>query len=241
MAEPRRRHRSRSVTSALLFESVTRLLEEWQQSSGLTDYSVTDLGGGTGTFAIALAEAGRSVTVIDPNLDALASLRQRTADTGLDQRLRGVQGDATDLVQVLGTGSTDVMICHRTLEVVDDPASALRAMAEVVRPGGVLSVVAPQRRAAVLTQAIQGHLAAALQAIDDPSRFDPEQLVAMVTQAGFRVERVDGVGALAHHVPPAALETEPGLLDQLYALESRIQSDPAFSAMAPWVHVFAVR
>jgi S-adenosylmethionine-dependent methyltransferase len=241
MAEPRRRHRSRSVTDALLTELVTGLLREWKSNSGLDDYAVTDLGGGTGTFAIALAEAGRRVTVVDPNLDALASLQRRTAERGLDQRLRGVQGDASDLVQLVGPASTDVMICHRTLEVVDDPADALRAMAQVVRPGGVLSLVVPQRRAAVLTQAIQGHLGAALQAIDDPSRFDLAELEAMITDSGFRVEQADGLSALAHHVPAAALETEPGLLDQLYELETRVSQDPAFRAIAPWVHVFAAR
>jgi SAM-dependent methyltransferase len=241
MNEARRQHRSRSVAETLLADLVTGLLDAWQRERGVEDYTVTDLGGGTGTFAIRLAEAGRSVTVVDPSLDALASLQRRTAERQLSDRLRGVQGDAADLHELIGPASTDVMLCHRTLEVIDDPATALRAMAEVVRPGGVLSVVVPQRRAAVLSQALQGHVGAALQALEDPNRFDLDEVSSLITEAGFRVEQIHGVGALAHHVPAAAIDTEPRVLDQLYELESRISEDHAFRAIAPLAHILAVR
>lgn len=241
MNEPRRHHRSRSVAETLLADLVTGLLDDWQRERGLADYSVTDLGGGTGTFAIRLAEAGRTVTVVDPSLDALASLQRRVAEGRLADRLRGVQGDAADLHDLIGPAATDVMLCHRTLEVIDDPATALRAMAEVVRPGGVLSVVIPQRRAAVLSQALQGHVGAALHALDDPSRFDLDEVTALIGDAGFAVRQIHGIGALAHHVPAAAIESDPRLVEALYELESRISDDLAFRAIAPWAHILASR
>lgn len=241
MAEPRRHHRTRSVADAFLVDLVSEQLRRWQQRRGFGDYSVVDLGGGTGTFAITLAEAGHAVTVIDPSLDALASLQRRTAERDLGDRLRGVQGDAADLLDLMGPASTDVMICHRTLEVIDDPATALAAMGEVVRPGGLLSVLVPQRRATVLSRALQGHVAAALEAMDDPARFDLEDVVALIERAGFTVDEIDGIGALVHQVPPAVIESEPGVAEQLYALESRISRDPAFRALAPWAHISALR
>lgn len=240
MAEARR-NRSRSVAGALLDDLLSAQLRDWQQRRGLEDYSVTDLGGGTGTFAIRLAEAGHRVTVIDPSLDALASLQRRIAERQLGDRLRGVQGDASEMLSLIGSASTDVMVCHRTLEVVDDPRTALAAMAEAVRPEGVLSLVVPQRRAAVLSQALQGHISTALQILDDPARFDLEDVIELVQQAGFRISDITGIGTLSTHVPQAAIEAEPGLVDQLYELESRINQDVAFRAIAPWVHIFAVR
>ncbi len=241
MAEHRRPHRNRSVADAFLVDLVSGQIRRWQQRRGIDDYRVVDLGGGTGTFAITLAEAGHPVTVIDPSLDALASLQRRTAERGLGDRLRGVQGDAADLLGLLGAASTDVMICHRTLEVIDDPATALTAMGEVVRPGGLLSVLVPQRRATVLSRVLQGHVAAALEAMDDPARFDLEDVVALIEQAGFTVDEIDGIGALVQHVPVAVIESEPGVADQLYALETRISRDPAFRALAPWAHISAWR
>jgi SAM-dependent methyltransferase len=237
----RRSTRPRAVAEALLVDRLSAQLADWQSRRGLSDYAVTDLGGGTGTLAMNLAEAGHRVTVVDPSLDALASLQRRTAERGLGDRLQGIQGDAGNLVELLGEASTDVMICHRTLEVVDDPATALTAMATAVRPGGVLSVVVPQRRAAVISQALQGHIGAALEAIDDPARFDLDQVLSMINDAGFSVSDIEGIGVLSHHVPAAMIESEPGLADQLYELESRISRDPAFRAIAAWAHIFAVR
>lgn len=241
MGEARRHSRPRSVADALLADRLSVQLADWQTRRGLADYAVTDLGGGTGTLAMSLAEDGHQVTVVDPSLDALASLQRRTAECGLADRLLGIQGDAGNLIEVLGPASTDVMICHRTLDVIDDPVTALVHMATAVRPGGVLSVLVAQRRAAVISQALQGHIGSALQAIDDPSRFDLDQVIAMITDAGFRVTDIEGIGVLSQHVSAAMIESEPGLADQLYALESRLSQDPAFRAIAAWAHIFATR
>ena len=66
------------------------------------------------------------VTVIDPSPDALASLERRTAEAGLTGRIVGRQGDAGDLVELVGAGRVDVVLCHRVLEVVDSPARRWR-------------------------------------------------------------------------------------------------------------------
>ncbi len=103
---------------------------------------VLDLGGGTGGLAVPLAEAGHRVIVVDPSPDALASLRRRAAEAGVDgDILRSTQGDADDLRAILRAPQVDLVCLHGTLEVVDDPAHTLRRIAEVVTPGGYLSVV----------------------------------------------------------------------------------------------------
>ncbi|MEZ5192836.1 MAG: methyltransferase domain-containing protein [Nocardioides sp.] len=85
---------------------------------------VVDLGGGTGGFAVPLAELGHQVLVVDPSPDALAALARR-ADSGVTDRVTGVQGDLTDLVDVVAGagqgGAADLVLCHGVLEVVDDP------------------------------------------------------------------------------------------------------------------------
>src|SRR4051812_6793989 len=44
--------------------------------------SVLDAGGGTGGFAVPLAELGHRVTVVDPSPDSLAALERRAAESG---------------------------------------------------------------------------------------------------------------------------------------------------------------
>lgn len=231
--------RLRSVSQALLLDLLSAELADWQQHSGRTAAVVVDLGGGTGGIATVLAERGHDVTVIDPSPDALASLVRRTAEGGLSDRIRGVQGDASDVVDLVGADAADVVICHRTLEVVDSPAEALASMATVLRPGGALSLVVSQRPAAVLSQALAGHLALARRTLADPQRFDHQQVAELVTAAGFEIVSMHGLGAIADHVSEAILESEAANYAELYALENEISQDPAFRAVAPQVHVFA--
>ncbi len=129
---------------------------------------VLDLGGGTGGQAVRLATAGHRVTVVDPSPDALAALARRAAENGVGERLRGVQGDAENLADLVPAGSVDLVLCHGVLEVVDDPAQALVAAREVLRPGGRLSLVVAQRHAAVLARVASGHLRAATHVLTDP-------------------------------------------------------------------------
>ena len=130
MAELRRR---RSVSQAYLADLLIDQLADWESSHPGRD--VVDLGGGTGGMAMSLGAAGYQVRVVDPSPDALAALERRTAEQGLERAVTGVQGDAGDLLDLVASGSADLVVCHKVLEVVEDPADALRTIAAVLRPG----------------------------------------------------------------------------------------------------------
>ncbi|MCZ9336940.1 class I SAM-dependent methyltransferase, partial [Streptomyces sp. TRM76130] len=68
------------------------------------------------------ARLGHHVTVVDPSPDALFALERRAAEAGVADRVRGVQGDAHGLFDVVERGGYDVVLCHGVLEYVDDPA-----------------------------------------------------------------------------------------------------------------------
>src|SRR5881394_4208075 len=104
---------------------------------------VLDIGGGTGGLAVRIGALGHRVTVVDPSPDALAALDRRAREH--DVAVTGRQGDLSSLLDVVGPDSADVVLCHGVLEVVDDPAAALATLASVVRPGGLLSLLAAQR------------------------------------------------------------------------------------------------
>ena len=235
MAESRRR---RSVSQTFLQTLLQSQLADLIPAEG-RPLDIVDLGGGTGGLAAALARSGHRLTVVDPSPDALASLERRAADAGLTGRIRGLQGDAADLVRLVGVQAADVVVCHRVLEVVDSAPDALAATAGVLRPGGVLSLLVSQRHALVLTQALAGHIALARKTFGDRARFDHDQVVGLVERAGFTVLASHGIGAIADHVPEALLEAEAGAYAELAALEAEISQDPAFRALAPLVHVFA--
>jgi SAM-dependent methyltransferase len=220
------------------------LREEIGRGSGLM---VIDVGGGTGGFAVPLAEAGHQVTVVDASPDALAALTRRAAEAGVADRITAVQGDGDRLADLVAPGTADLILCHSLLEVVDDPAVVVSALAAALRPGGAVSVVVANRAAAVLSRAMSGHLDAATALLTDPDgragpadkprrRFDPDSAAALLTAAGLAVEKTHGVRVLADLVPGAVADADP---DALLAFELIAADRPPFRDIATQLHLYA--
>jgi S-adenosylmethionine-dependent methyltransferase len=229
----------------------------WSALRGLLDTAgpqdVLDVGGGTGGFAVPIAELGHRVVVVDPSPDALAALERRAAETGLPEgALRAVQGDLADLLDLVDPGSVDLVLCHGVLEMADDPAVGLRAVSDVLRPGGAVSVLAANRSASVVARALGGHFAEARNALTDPtgrfgeqdpltSRFSQGQLEELLAAAGLKVTSVHGVRVFTDLVPGALVDAEPHGHDDLAALEVAVADLPEFRAVASRLHLVARR
>lgn len=212
---------------------------------------VLDIGGGTGGFAVRVAELGHRVTVVDPSPDALAALDRRARELGV--AVTGQQGDLSMLLDVTGPAAADVVLCHGVLEVVDDPAAALDTLRRVLRPGGTLSLLVGQRHAAVIARAMAGHFAQALSMLDagpassprDPAagrsgrRFTDQEVTALLTAAGFEVQAVHGIRVFADLVPGSLLDLEPGATVALVDLERAVSERSEFRPLAAQLHVLA--
>jgi S-adenosylmethionine-dependent methyltransferase len=211
---------------------------------------IVDIGGGTGGFAVPLAELGHRVLVIDPSPDALASLDRRAAERGVTDLVTGQQGDLSDLAGLVD--EADLVLCHGVLEVVDDPAAALDTIAGVLRPGGTLSLLLSQRHAAVVARAMAGHFAAARELLDpvDPAgetgsragrRYTLDEVTALLAGAGLEPRVVHGVRVFSDLVPSSLLDLEPGATAALLDLEQAVAERPDYLPLATQIHVLAGR
>jgi SAM-dependent methyltransferase len=237
--------RRSAARTAVVWEALRPVLDGPADQGGV---DVLDIGGGTGGFAVRVAELGHRVRVVDPSPDALAALDRRARESGVSDRVSGQQGDLSSLLDVTGPGAADVVLCHGVLEVVDDPAAALATIAEVLRPGGVLSLLVAQRHAAVVARAMAGHFQQARELLDHPDaggrsgrRFTHDELAALLAGAGFATETVHAVRVFADLVPGSLLDLEPGATQALLDLEHAVSGRPEYLPLATQLHVLARR
>jgi 2-polyprenyl-3-methyl-5-hydroxy-6-metoxy-1,4-benzoquinol methylase len=240
------------VRTAVIRDALDDELSRRADAAGRAGLEVLDVGGGTGGFAVPLAQSGHLVTVLEPSPDALAALHRRAADAGCQDRIRSVQDDAGRLGDVFAPDSFDAVLCHGVLEHVDEPKAVLSAAAAVLRTAGLMSALVANRHAAVLARAVAGHLDQARAALADPAgrwgvrdplprRFAPEELPAMFAAAGLTITAVHGIRVCADLVPSGLVDGDPARSAQLLDLESELAMRPEYLVVAAQLHVLAIR
>ena len=237
-----------SARTAVVWQVLRRELDR-AAGAGRPVLNVVDVGGGTGGFAVPLARAGHSVTVVDASPDALAALTRRAAEARVAERVWAVQGDADSLADLVEPGEADLVLCHSVLEVVDAPSDVASALATTLRPGGAASVLVANRAAAVLARAMSGQLDIAAAALADPDgragdrdtlrrRYDVESATALLTKAGLTVDEVHGVRVVADLVPGGVAEREQV---ELVAFELAASGRSPYRDVASQLHLLARR
>ncbi|QIK66905.1 methyltransferase domain-containing protein [Nocardioides sp. HDW12B] len=242
-------HRRSSARTAVVWDALRPLLGQDEP------LEVLDIGGGTGGFAVGVAELGHHVVVVDPSPDALATLARRSAEAGVADRVRGVQGDLATLADLAPADGADVVLCHGVLEVVDDPRAALASIHDVLRPGGTLSLLVSQRHAAVLARAMAGHFRQAHELLDadgttdagtigettGPRRFTAEEIRSLLAEVGLGEPTLHAVRVFGDLVPSSLVDLEPGAAAALASLEQAVSTRPEYLALATQVHALARR
>ena len=219
------------------------------RQTGRPSLDIVDVGGGTGGFAVPLASLGHRVTVIDPSPNSLATAQRRAAEAGVP--LSAVQGDVSDLSAIAGGVEADLVLCHSVLEYVDAPDAAMIAITGLLRPGGVVSVLAASAVATVIHRVLAGRfdearrLIAALEPGGSqqiaPRKFTQEGLVGLIEGAGLRPGPRHGVRVFTDLVPSMLVNTDPGAAEALLALEETASVHPAFRGLATQLHVLGFR
>lgn len=95
---------------------------------------VVDLGCGTGTLSVLLAEDGYRVDGLDLAGRMVEAARRKAAEAGVRADFR--RGDAAQ--PPYPPGCADVVLARHVLWALPDPSDALRRWTRVLRPGGRL-------------------------------------------------------------------------------------------------------
>ncbi|WP_432498636.1 class I SAM-dependent methyltransferase [Kineococcus auxinigenes] len=246
----------------LRYRVLVALLRERCAQLGPAPLRVLDAGGGDGRDALQLALAGHEVTVLDASPDVLGAARAAATAAGVADRLRTVAADLEDLTALAaltrhragGSGSFDVVLCHDVLQhrgsaqqVADDVAT----LASSLRPGGLLSLMAPNPAADVLAAVLREGPAQAWVLLDaergvDPAtgrsvlRLDPAVVEEAVRAAGCEVTGRAGVLTVTTLLEDAHRADERVVAD-LEELEVELSRREEFRRTARFWHLSAHR
>jgi 2-polyprenyl-6-hydroxyphenyl methylase/3-demethylubiquinone-9 3-methyltransferase len=161
----------------------------------LAGAKVVDVGCGGGILAESMAKRGAQVLGIDLSVKPLKVARLHALETGVAElAYREVAVEALAAEQ---PGAVDVVTCMEMLEHVPDPASVVRACAQLLRPGGTVFFSTLNRNLKAFLLAIVGaeHVLKMLpKGTHEYAKFiRPSELAHFIRDAGLELEAFQGL------------------------------------------------
>jgi SAM-dependent methyltransferase len=130
--------------------------------------TVLDVGGGAGHQSFPLADAGYDVTVLDPSSAMLDKARTRLLRLSgeTQRRVRFVQADGERAGEAVDGQRFDAVLCHGVLGYLDRPEPLVEQLCRCTAPGGLVSIMTGNARAAAVRPAMERRWADALASFD---------------------------------------------------------------------------
>lgn len=213
---------------------------------------VLDVGGADGADSLPLAVEGHEVTILDFAPKLLERAVQAADTEGAADRVRTI---CTDLDRLLGNedadapapATFDVVLCHNVLNYRADVPATVRLLVRLVRPGGVVSVMAPNPAMDVLAAAVRRlDLKSAGQVLDSPTvrgatfdhemrRLEAAEVADALTDAGCVVEHTFGIRCLMDLIADDERKADPEFYAGLVELELRLcEREPYWRTARFW-------
>ena len=128
--------------SKLRYNIASANLKRYINSKSLT---ILDAGGGNGLEAIALAEQGHKVVLLDYSAEMLAEARTNAQNGRVIEAIEFYQGNVCSIPRLFPKVKFDVVLCHNVLQYVDNLDMTLQALGYAVKPQGFISIICVNR------------------------------------------------------------------------------------------------
>jgi len=213
---------------------------------GLADQPlrILDAGGGSGHMAVRLARLGQSVVLCDVSAEMLAKAAIRAAESGvadaIEMRHLSIQEYAN-----IADEKFDLVLCHAVLEWLEDPKSAVRDLARLVKQGGQVSLMFYNRFASLLKRTLAGDFQAALEDYrtgpirrgwgEGATALDNEVVVSWLEDHDLEVTARAGIRIFHDHVVDQL--GGPQTLNQLIELEKAVCRSEPFASLGQHTHL----
>ncbi len=212
---------------------------------------IVDVGGGAGHQSIPLARAGYRVTIVDPSTlmleHAARNLDRESSEVAA--RVRLVEADGTQAPGLLAPERFDGVLCHGVLMYLDDPEPLVNALCELVRPGGVVSVLTKNRRTLAMRPGLTGDWPGALAGFDGERELnglgietrgdDVDELSALMDDRGIAPVAWYGVRLFTEGWARGRPATDP--VDEVLAVELEASRRDPYRQLSRLFHLVGRR
>ncbi len=185
-----------------------------------------------------------SVVLCDVSEEMLAKAAIRAAEAGvtdaIDIRHLSIQGYAN-----IADEKFDLVLCHAVLEWLDDPKSAVRDLALLVKQGGQVSLMFYNRFASLLKRTLAGDFEAVLKDYqtgpirrgwgEGATALDNEVVVSWLEEQDLEVNARAGIRIFHDHVVDKL--GGPQRLTQLIELEKAVCRSEPFASLGQHTHL----
>ncbi|MBY5991299.1 methyltransferase domain-containing protein [Ferrimonas balearica] len=205
---------------------------------------ILDAGGGQGQLARRIAAAGHPVVLNDLSAEMLAMARSRAEAEGLEKRFDFEQGPIQSLPDALGWAFEGIL-CHAVLEWSEDPKGILAALAQLLAPGGRLSLAFFNHQGAELHNLVAGNFDNLGEAMTSKQtrrvRMVPhnplknDEVIAQLSALGLEVEHQCGVRVIHDYLRDKSLQQSQ--LERLIELELEYCDRPLYREMGRYTHL----
>lgn len=203
---------------------------------------ILDIGGGTGRWAIPLAEMGYEVVLTDISHKMLEVAEEKVKEKGLSNRIQIFKADAENM-PLFEDCSFDMAIAQGdVLSYCQDPLRAAREALRMLKPGGHFIASVDNKFALLCSAFSEGDFLKVSSALregriehqDEYGKFtirafSPDELRSLMERAGFEVVKLSGKTALWQLLPEKAKRKvlqEPEFLRHYLRLERELCTEP---------------
>ena len=213
--------------------------------------TILDAGGGNGLEAVAFAQQGHTVALVDYSAEMLAEARQNVESNLVGERVEIYQGEVSSIPQLFPPARFDVALCHNVLQYVDDLDQALQAISYAVKPGGFISIICINRYSESYRLALQElDLQAAYAGLEAKvirskmfnapmTAYSADDLHAPLLKAGCRVVGQYGIRCVNDYIPNNEIKYDPNFAAEMEKLELALSDKFPYYLIARFFHIVA--
>lgn len=229
------------------------LAEHIEYLTRVTDapLDVLDAGCWLGDISLRLAEAGHRVTLLEPSTCLLDSVRDH-AEREMPRECSSLSfmNQRIEDLETYEANDFDLVICHETIEYVDDPLRAFDIFTRVLRPRGLLSLVFTNRYGMIAHDILAGHDAGAAMSAFEQDTFttglnrgtgrlySAVEILGLLEPLGYALEGQYGLRIFGDYMDCSFFDKDE-CFEDLASLEERAGREEAFRGMGCFIHLVA--